>query len=78
MIIPPTELKPDILSAVIESYIVRDGTDYGEVELSLAQKVARLLPQVLNGDILIVFDTETESVTLMTKEQYQLYQTQQE
>lgn len=78
MIIPPTELKPDILNAVIESYIVRDGTDYGEVELSLAQKVTRLMPQVLNGDILIVFDTETESVTLMTKEQYQLYQTQQE
>lgn len=71
MIIPPASLKPDTLTAIIESFIMREGTDYGEVELTLEQKVARVRPQIMRGDILVIFDPETETVTLMTKEQYQ-------
>lgn len=70
MIIPPQSLSPEALQGVLEEFISRDGTDYGAVELSLEEKVERLKPQVLRGDVLIVFDEVQERVTLVTKEEW--------
>lgn len=70
MIIPYQRLSADVLKSVIEEYISREGTDYGEYELSLDQKVQRLLPQVHSGEVLIVFDEVTESVQLLPKGDY--------
>lgn len=70
MIIPYQSLSPDVLQSIIEEYISREGTDYGEYELSLEQKVQRLLPQVKSGDVLIIFDELTESVQLISKAEY--------
>lgn len=70
MIIPYQSLSPDVLQSIIEEYISREGTDYGEYELSLEQKVQRLLPQVKSGDVLIIFDELTESVQLISKADY--------
>lgn len=70
MIIPYQRLSADVLKSIIEEYISREGTDYGEYELSLDQKVQRLLPQVQSGEVLIVFDEVTESVQLLPKGDY--------
>lgn len=70
MIIPYQSLSSDLLRAIAEEYISREGTDYGEQELSLEQKVQRLLPQIQSGDVLIVFDETTESVQLLAKQDY--------
>lgn len=67
MIIPYQSLSADVLQAIIEEYINREGTDYGEYELTLTQKAERLLPQIQSGDVLIVFDEITESVQLVSK-----------
>lgn len=67
MIIPYQSLSADVLQAIIEEYINREGTDYGEYELSLTQKVERLLPQIQSGDVLIVFNEISESVQLVSK-----------
>jgi uncharacterized protein YheU (UPF0270 family) len=34
-IIPVNKLSPEALQGVIEEFISRDGTDYGEMEVSL-------------------------------------------
>lgn len=73
MIIPEHQLSADALNGLIEAYIHRDGTDYGEFELSLDRKVAELKAQVASGDVLIVYDDASESVNLMTKTDYQDY-----
>lgn len=70
MIIPPERLTQEVLRSVIESFITREGTDYGEHEYDLSEKVEQVWPKVVSGAILIVFDPETESVSLMTKEDY--------
>ncbi|WP_053979786.1 YheU family protein [Marinagarivorans algicola] len=70
MIIPPEKIQADTLNNILEEFINREGTDYGEIEYNLAAKVEKLKPQVLNGDILIVFDDQLQSITLMTKRQY--------
>ena len=62
---PYTELAPQLLQAVIESFVLREGTDYGEKELSLEAKVARVLTQLRSGKAKILFDPESESVTLV-------------
>ena len=43
--IPPQQLSAEVLDALIEEYITREGTDYGEVEYSLEQKLAQVKAQ---------------------------------
>ena len=52
--VPHTELAGDLLHAVIESFVLREGTDYGEFEFSLDQKVARVIRQLERGEAYIV------------------------
>ncbi len=67
MIIPYKQISPDALQGLIEEFITREGTDYGEMEFSLAQKVSQVERQLARGDIVIVFDQITESVSILTK-----------
>jgi uncharacterized protein YheU (UPF0270 family) len=66
VVVPYTELPADLLHAVIESFVLREGTDYGERELSLQDKVARVVGQLKSGKARIVFDPESESVSIVT------------
>lgn len=59
------QLEPETLRAVIESFVLREGTDYGLHETSLEDKVAQVLRQVQRGDAHITFDPGTASVTLV-------------
>jgi uncharacterized protein len=63
--VPHTELSAELLQAVIESFVLREGTDYGEKELSLEYKVARVVAQLKRGEAKIIFDPETDSVTIV-------------
>lgn len=65
VVVPHTELAADLLHAVVESFVLREGTDYGERELSLEDKVARVVAQLKKGDLNIVFDPESESVSIV-------------
>jgi uncharacterized protein len=63
--IPHELLSSDTLTGVLESFVLREGTDYGAVELSFEEKVARLRAQVESREARIVFDPETESVSIV-------------
>jgi len=63
--VPYNELSADLLNAVIESFVLREGTDYGEKEFSLEDKVARVAAQLRRGEAKIVFDPESSSVTIV-------------
>jgi uncharacterized protein YheU (UPF0270 family) len=65
VVVPHTELAAELLHAVVESFVLREGTDYGEREHSLAEKVARVMAQLKKGDLNIVFDPESESVSIV-------------
>ena len=66
--VPHTALAQDLLRAVIESFVLREGTDYGERELSLDDKVRRVERLLERGDARIVFDPRTDSVDVVTKD----------
>jgi uncharacterized protein YheU (UPF0270 family) len=63
--VPHTALAPDILRAVIESYVLREGTDYGERELTLDDKVARVMALLERGDVKILFHPESATVDIV-------------
>lgn len=72
LIIPPEKLEAEVLENILESYITREGTDYGENELNMEQKLRSLRPQVSSGEVVIVYDEDSESLTLMTRSDYKL------
>jgi uncharacterized protein YheU (UPF0270 family) len=65
--VPYGELPAELLNAVIESFVLREGTDYGEKEFSLEDKVARVISQLKRGEARILFDPESESVTIAVR-----------
>jgi len=65
VVVPYGELAPDLLHAVVESYVLREGTDYGEKEFSLEDKVAHVVKQLKRGEAHIVFDPESETVSII-------------
>ena len=69
ILVPPDRMPADTLQALLEEYASRDGTDYGEVELSLEQKVANLVGQLQREDIHIVYDTLGEQWDIVPREQ---------
>ena len=66
VVVPYTALTADLLRSVIESFVLREGTDYGEREFSLAEKVARVMRLLERGEAQIIFDPQTESVDIVT------------
>lgn len=60
--VPHTRLSPEALRGIVEAFVLREGTDYGEREYSLDDKVAHVLAQLERGEARIVFDPDTNSV----------------
>lgn len=71
MLIPYQQLDAMTLNNLIEQYILREGTDYGEVEFSLQQKTQQILTQIKNEEIFIMYSELNESVTLISKQEFQ-------
>jgi uncharacterized protein YheU (UPF0270 family) len=65
IVISHTELSAEALRGVVESFVLREGTDYGEREISLEQKVAEVLRQLERGEARIIFDAKLETVDIV-------------
>jgi uncharacterized protein len=63
--IPHVELSPEALRGVIESFVLREGTDYGERDVSHEAKFTCVLRQLERGDAKILFDPVTESIDIV-------------
>ncbi|MFK3663043.1 MULTISPECIES: YheU family protein [Enterobacterales] len=70
MIIPWQDLAPETLENLIESFVLREGTDYGEHERSLEDKVADVKQQLQSGEVVLVWSELHETVNLMTRTQF--------
>lgn len=67
--IPPERLQIDVLQALLEEYASRDGTDYGEREYTLEEKVAMLHRQLRVGDLHLLYDADSEQWDLVPRSQ---------
>ncbi|MGK5108540.1 YheU family protein [Enterobacter roggenkampii] len=67
MIIPWQDLAPETLDNLIESFVLREDTDYGEQERSLEQKVNDVKRQLKSGDVVLVWSELHETVNIMPR-----------
>jgi uncharacterized protein len=65
MVVPHRELSEDALRGLIESFVLREGTDYGEREFTLQQKVAHVMRQLERSEARITFDPATGTVSIV-------------
>jgi uncharacterized protein len=66
VVVPHSELAAEVLRGVVESFVLREGTEYGEREFSLEQKVAQVIRQLTVGEAQIVFDPTSNTVDVVT------------
>lgn len=66
--VPHTELSAAALRGVIDNFILREGTDYGDRTVSHELKVAQVLQQLERGEASIRFDPLDSSVTIVAKQ----------
>lgn len=65
MIVPWEQVPADSLRNLVEEFVTRDGTDYGEQEISLETRVGQVMQQLRRAEVVIWFDGVTETITLM-------------
>lgn len=70
MIIPWQVLAPETLDSLIESFVLREGTDYGEHERSLVDKVSDVKQQLKSGEAVLVWSELHETVNIMPRKQF--------
>jgi uncharacterized protein YheU (UPF0270 family) len=62
--IPVDKLSQEALQGVIEEFISRDGTDYGEIEASPETKFKQVKYKLENRLAVLIFDDETETTNI--------------
>lgn len=67
MIIPYKDLSADVLTAIIEDFVSREGTDYGAIESTFSSKVSQVMRQLEKGEAAITFDADTETCSIVPK-----------
>jgi uncharacterized protein YheU (UPF0270 family) len=67
VVVPHRELSSEALRGVVESFVLREGTDYGERESSFESKIADVMLQLERGEAEIVFDPVTESIGIVPR-----------
>ncbi|MDO4430986.1 MAG: YheU family protein [Lonepinella koalarum] len=70
MIIPWQSLESDTLRNIVESFILREGTDYGWEELSLAEKTENLLNQIYAESAVIIWSELHETIDIKNKAEF--------
>ncbi|KAE9532441.1 YheU family protein [Ursidibacter arcticus] len=70
MIIPWQSLEETTLNNILDSFILREGTDYGVRELSLVEKRERLLAQLKADQVVIVWSELHESLDIKDKKSF--------
>ncbi len=70
MIIPWQDIAAETLENLISEFVLREGTDYGEVEISHQQKVNQIKQLLKSGDAMVVFSELHETVDIQTKDRF--------
>ncbi|MEW6983654.1 YheU family protein [Colwelliaceae bacterium 6471] len=75
MIIPYEKLAIDVLDAVIQEFVLREGTEYGLEDISLEEKIEDIKQQLKQGSAVVVFSELHQTVNIMPAEHFNAAQT---
>lgn len=66
--VPYTVLSAEALRGLVEEFVTRDGTDYGEREASLESRVRDVMRQLETGEVTILFDPDSGTANLAVRQ----------
>jgi len=64
LIIPLDQLKPEVLEGIVKDFVLREGTDYGQVEFNLESKIEAVVNQIKKGVAFVTYDSATETCSI--------------
>lgn len=67
LVVPYGELSEDALNGVLEEFVLREGTEYGDADVPLRTKVAQVRLQLQRREAEIVFDAKTATVSVVLR-----------
>ncbi len=70
MIVPIDEIAADTLRNIAKEFVLREGTDYGEIETDLSTKVEQVVAQLKSGEALLVYSELYDTVDLRPAREY--------
>ncbi len=70
MIIPYHSLAEETLNAVIEAYVLTEGTEYGLEDISLNEKIASVKQQLKTNTAILVFSELHQTVNILPADQF--------
>lgn len=68
--IPYQSLSAEALEGIVAEFASRDGTDYGEVEMSLSEKVKQVEAQLTAGHLTLLFDPISQSCHIVNSREW--------
>jgi len=68
--VPHNDISSEALQGLLEDFVTRQGYDTTDVERGLDDWVQQVSQQLVQGQLSIVFDPVTESVTILTRQEY--------
>lgn len=72
-LVPYESLEKATLINILEDIVTRDGTDYGNYDLSVEQKCQQAMAMLQQQQAFLIFDTESETIKLINKDQLRHY-----
>lgn len=72
MIIPLDKLPHETLIAIIEGFILREGTEYGAEDVSKEAKIAQVKKQLEQGSAVLVYSELHESINILPSDQFKV------
>jgi len=58
-------LEPDTLDNILAEFVLREATDYGDVEVSFDEKKQQLYQRLKTGHDKIIYDSETDQCDIV-------------
>ena len=70
MIVPWQQIAPETLESLLREFVLREGTDYGEIEISVQDKIDQVKQQLETGEAVIVFSELHETVNVQLRHKF--------
>jgi len=67
-LIPYESLAVETLMTILDDIVSREGTDYGDYDLSAEQKRQQAVAVLKSGEAVLLFDTESETIKMVPKD----------
>ncbi|MFT5721609.1 MAG: hypothetical protein ACI9W6_001925 [Motiliproteus sp.] len=70
MKIPYQQLSTEALQGLLEEFVCREGTDYGDQNYTLQDKIEQVRQQLQRGKVVICYDGYLQSFSIVTEQDY--------